>query len=525
MKIPTLLWLVCAILLPLTQLWAQDEDLQREQVARYDLNHASYLIEIGKYMEALENYDAAVEMTGREKTKIEALLGKATLLSMFLDAPEESLKVYRELYKSFPEAREIARYREGLLLFHLERTDEAREVLKDYLQQYPEGRFRFQAEALLEQTKIVVPPTPPTPPPPTPPTPPPAPPPAPPPDLKAPEIRVRLCKSVDALTIEGSPACISGMGCKERFQVTVQNGQIRINNTPIQEKEIVFEGEDPLLAQCGSKKKKVRGRLLVKVKDGRLMLLNIVDMEAYLKSVVPSESYASWPLETLKAQAVAGRTYAYYQILHRKTWDFDVVDDEGDQAYKGIQQETARTSQAVKETRGMLLLHQDKPILAMYSANSGGHTADAGAIFNLSKPYLKAQPDPESLKGKMAQWTKKHSVSEVEAGLKNRGVKVKGLQRIEAAERGPSGRIIKVRVVSSSGSVVVNTRTTLGRALKLPEILLEIKRDNGQFIFDGRGWGHGVGYSQWGSAIQGKTTSYDRILAFYYPSAMLTKKW
>jgi stage II sporulation protein D len=462
-------------------------------------------------MEALENYDAAFEMTGREKTKMEALLGKATLLSTFLDAPEESLKVYRELYAAFPDAREIARYREGLLLYHLERRDEAREVLKNYLQHYPEGRFRFQAEALLEQIKIEVPPPPPPPPPPA--------------EVKGPEIRVRLCKSVEALTIEGSPVCVSGMGCKERFQVAVQNGQIRINNAPIQGKEIVFEGENPLLAQCGSKKKKVRGRLLVKVKEGRLMLLNTVDMEDYLKSVVPSESYASWPLETLKAQAVAGRTYAYYQIVHRKTWDFDVVDDEGDQAYKGIQQETARASQAVKETRGMLLLYEDKPILAMYSANSGGYTADAGAIFNLNKPYLKAQPDPESLKGKMARWTRKYSVSEVEAGLNNRGVKVKGLQGIEAAERGPSGRIIKVRIVSASGSPVVRTRTTLGRALKLPEILLEIKRNNGQLIFDGRGWGHGVGYSQWGSAIQGKTTLYDQILSFYYPNAMLTKKW
>ncbi len=511
MKIRLLLSLVCVILLPLTQLWAQDEDLQREQVARYDLNNASYLIEVGKYMEALENYDAAFEMTGREKTKMEALLGKATLLSTFLDAPEESLKVYRELYATFPDAREVARYREGLLLYHLERTDEARKVLKNYLQHYPQGRFRFQAEALLEQIKIEVPPPPPPPPPPA--------------EVKGPEIRVRLCKSAEALTIEGSPVCVSGMGCKERFQVAVQNGQIRINNAPTQGKEIVFEGENPLLAQCGSKKKKVRGRLLVKVKEGRLMLLNTVDMEDYLKSVVPSESYASWPLETLKAQAVAGRTYAYYQILHRKNWDFDVVDDEGDQAYKGIQQETARASQAVKETRGMLLLYEDKPILAMYSANSGGYTADAGAIFNLNKPYLKAQPDPESLKGKMARWTRKYSVSEVEAGLNNRGVKVKGLQGIEAAERGPSGRIIKVRIVSASGSPVVRTRTTLGRALKLPEILLEIKRNNGQFIFDGRGWGHGVGYSQWGSAIQGKTIPYDQILAFYYPNAMLTKKW
>ena len=165
MKTGTFLSVICVILLSLTQLWAQDEDLQREQVARYDLNNASYLIEIGKYMEALENYDAAFEMTDREKTKIEALLGKATLLSTFLDAPEESLKVYRELYAAFPAAREIARYREGLLLFHLERTDEAREVLKNYLQQYPEGRFRFQAEALLEQIKIEVPPPPPPPPP------------------------------------------------------------------------------------------------------------------------------------------------------------------------------------------------------------------------------------------------------------------------------------------------------------------------------------------------------------------------
>ncbi|MDZ7697890.1 MAG: hypothetical protein U5R49_13515 [Deltaproteobacteria bacterium] len=59
----------------------------------------------------------------------------------------------------------------------------------------------------------------------------------------------------------------------------------------------------------------------------------------------------------------------------------------------------------------------------------------------------------------------------------------------------------------------------------MPEILLEIRRDNGRFIFDGRGWGHGVGYSQWGSAILGKEKSYDQILRFYYPNAALEKKW
>lgn len=84
---------------------------------------------------------------------------------------------------------------------------------------------------------------------------------------------------------------------------------------------------------------------------------------------------------------------------------------------------------------------------------------------------------------------------------------------------------MKVRVISRSSSEVLRTRTTLRRALKLPEILLDIRRTDGQFIFNGRGWGHSVGYSQWSSAILGKKTSYDKILEFYYPNASLVKKW
>jgi stage II sporulation protein D len=230
-------------------------------------------------------------------------------------------------------------------------------------------------------------------------------------------------------------------------------------------------------------------------------------------------------LETLKAQAVAARTYAYYQMLHRKTWSYDLVDDQGDQAYKGMIREREKTDRAVKETRGEILSYKDKPILAMYSANSGGYTADAGSIFGLSKPYLIAQSDPKSLEGKMARWKRTFSVSQVENALNRRGLKIEGLRRIEAAEKGPSGRIIKIRIVAENKTKTVRTRTSLGRALKLPEILLDIKKVNGDFIFNGRGWGHGVGYSQWGSAILGKKSSYDEILAFYYPNASLVKKW
>ena len=516
-------------------------DPAQEHEARYDINEAAYLIEVGKYMEALENYQSALELSAIPKTRIDALLSKATLLSSFLDAPEKALEVYRKVSREYPQAAEIGRYREGLLLFELDRPDEAKPVIGNYLKAYPKGKFRFQAEALLEQIKKTPPK--PTPPPEPKPTPKPIPKPIPPPPglpspkptpptvkpapklMPSPELRVRLCKTTGSATISGTNVCAKGFGCKNRFVVKNTGGVLMVNGSRTSGSEMLFESENPLVVSCGKKKKKVRGNILAKLRKGKLYIINRVDMELYLRSVVPSESYASWPLETLKAQTVAARTYAYYQMLHRKTWVFDLVDDEGDQAYKGMKRERKKTDQAVMETKGQILSYKNKPILAMYSANSGGYTADSGSIFGLSKPYLVAHKDPKSLEGKMARWKKTYSVSKVERALNRRGLKLKGLKRIEPAKKGPSGRVIKIRIVADNKTKTVRTRTTLRRALKLPEILLEIKKENGNFIFDGRGWGHGVGYSQWGSAILGKKTSYDKILAFYYPNASLIQKW
>ncbi len=531
-------------------------DPAQEHEARYNINEAAYLIEVGKYMEALENYQSALELSTIPKTRIDALLSKATLLSAFLDAPEKALEVYRQVSREYPQAAEIGRYREGLLLFQLDQLDKAKPVIENYLKTYPKGKFHFQAEALLEQIKKAPPkpipppepkpkptPTPkpepkPTPEPPTelPPPPPsglptPKPPVAPPsakpspPLAPSPQLRVRLCKTTGSATVTGTDVCAAGLGCQTRFDLKIAGGALTVNGRKKNDNEILLKSKNPMVVSCGTKTKKVRGDILAKLKAGKLYVINLVDMEHYLRSVVPSESYASWPLETLKAQAVAARTYAYYQMLHRKTWSYDLVDDEGDQAYKGMKRERKKTDQAVSETQGQILSYKDKPILAMYSANSGGYTADAGSIFGLSKPYLVAHSDPKSLEGKMARWKKTFSVSQVESALNRRGLKIRGLKRIEPAKKGPSGRIIKIRIVADSGTKTARTRTTLRRALKLPEILLEIKRDNGNFIFDGKGWGHGVGYSQWGSAILGKKTGYDKILAFYYPNAELVRKW
>jgi stage II sporulation protein D len=494
---------------------AQQINLEQEHLARWHINYASYLIDVGKYMEALENYNTAIELTSLPKTRSDAMLAKATLLSSFLDADEEALKVYQEISRSLPDGAEIATYREGLLLYELNRYEDAKEAFSGYISRYPEGRFRFQAEALLEKVEETL--------------------------AKAtrpavkqlkpvhagggPEMRVRTAKAASYVLMSGKAICGDGLGCKDSIKVSADGGRLVIGGSRTGASYLIFKSGEPITVTCDGKKKKLRGRISLKARDDKLLVLNLVEMEDYLRSVVPSESYATWPLETLKAQAVAARTYAYYQKLHRENLDYDLVDDEGDQAYKGMERENARSSKAVEDCAGEILTVQGRPILAMFSANSGGYTADAKAVFNLNKGYLTARPDPDSLKGKMAFWTREFTVSEVEESLARIGISARGMTRIEPAEKGPSGRIIKVRISSRDGEKVYRTRTTLGRALKLPEILLEIKKQRGKYVFEGRGWGHGVGYSQWGAAEMGKEKSYREILAFYYPGTSLEKKW
>ena len=505
MKKTTILALIILLFIP--NLSFSQSRLEKERLARWHINYAGYLIDVGKYMQALESYDTAIELSTYTNTKLDALLGKATLLYTFLDAPEEAINIYRYIRKKFPKARELAYFREGLILFSLNRQKEAKAVLEEYLRKYPFGRFRFQAEAILQKIKKKLIP------------------PVKPPKIMRPNLRVRICKGVRGATIKGTFVCVKGIGCNNILRLRAFNGNILLNDTTVSKRELVFESDKPMEVSCGSKRKKLRGKIVAKLKKGTLLIINLIDIEDYLLSVVPSESYSSWPLETLKAQAICARTYAYYQYLHRKDWEYDLVDDEGDQAYKGVTVETPRTTRAVRETIGLVLTYKNRPILAMYTANSGGITADARAIFDLYKPYLVAKPDPASLRGKMARWEKRFSIRDVERAFRKIGLNIRGLVDIRPAQIGPSGRIIKIKLVFRDGVQIFRTRTTLKRALGLPEILLKITKQNDTFIFNGKGWGHGVGYSQWGSAYMGKTKDYRAILRFYYPATRVKKLW
>lgn len=126
--------------------------------------------------------------------------------------------------------------------------------------------------------------------------------------------------------------------------------------------------------------------------QGRLTVVNTLDLETYLRGVVPKEMGAwEFPsLEALKAQAVAARTYAVANLGKRAKDGFDMTDTVADQVYGGRDGEQSLTDRAVKETEGLFATYGGKPILALFMANCGGHTVDVSEVFGGDAPYLKA---------------------------------------------------------------------------------------------------------------------------------------
>lgn len=139
-----------------------------------------------------------------------------------------------------------------------------------------------------------------------------------------------------------------------------------------------------------AKKKWYRGYLIIQNRGQKLTVINNVDMEDYLKGVVPSEMPSSWEIEALKAQAIAARSYAIANLGKRGSLGFDLKDTPEDQAYGGASAETSRTNNAVDETSGLVLTYNYKVISAFYSASAGGQTINAKEAWGSDLPYIRS---------------------------------------------------------------------------------------------------------------------------------------
>ncbi len=263
-----------------------------------------------------------------------------------------------------------------------------------------------------------------------------------------------------------------------------------------------------------------RGTLRLIANSGQVRVVNVLELEAYLRGVVPAEMQASWPAEALKAQAVAARTYTMRHLDPAQPYDVCATIE--CQVYRGREVEHPASDAAIAATSGEVLTFQGAFAHTFYHADSGGVIASSAEVWGSEIPYLQAFQDVAS-GGPHASWTARLDSRGVAAQLAAIGVQVGALQRLRVLDTSPSGRVVRAEVVGSSGRVVlegVTLRTQL-RAWGLKSTRFTM---TGDLTLRGEGWGHGVGMSQYGArtlALAGH--GYSQILGFYYPDTQLQR--
>lgn len=339
-----------------------------------------------------------------------------------------------------------------------------------------------------------------------------------------------------------------------------------------------FTSPDGLVTFQG---KPYRGTLELALDDEHdLIVVNTVRTSEYLASVVGAEIPSSWHPEALAAQAIAARTYLATHLRRHDAYDLE--GDVRDQAYGGLTTEDDVTRRAVARTAGLVATYRGAPIEALYSANAGGVTEDSENVYAEALPYLRSVQSPWDREAERSswgsdswEWTKELTAPQLGRLLRQKGLDVGDPERIDLTKVSATGRVLQARVVGSRGerdigkdrsryyfglmsgmftvaktgegeTETVDHRNaerigeleSRGARLTATGYRVEWDADHeiatfsvrsfiyllpARFVFAGRGFGHGVGMSQWGMqgmALAGKT--YDQILAHYYQGTTLT---
>ena len=293
---------------------------------------------------------------------------------------------------------------------------------------------------------------------------------------------------------------------------------------------------------AGTETREYRGDLEFLLAAKGITVVNELPVEEYLYSVVPGEMSASWHMEALKAQAVAARTYTEYNRGRYQSRGFDLLATVQSANYPGVSREHPRTTQAVQETRGEVLLYNGRPIDAVYSANNGGIRSSSKDVWGGHRDYLQSGSDGDKLPQdtySLARWLRidppvYSNIGRLYSTLRwTRHYTREDLQRIAPASIGKlidvkitavadSYRVQSIQWIGSYGTYTVRNdaiRSSLGGLRSNLFIFYPVYHDNilHELTIYGAGWGHGVGMSQYGALGMAEAGfNYKEILKFYY---------
>jgi stage II sporulation protein D len=255
-----------------------------------------------------------------------------------------------------------------------------------------------------------------------------------------------------------------------------------------------------------------------------LLVINHVDLEEYVKGVVPAEVNSAWHPEMLKAQAVAARTYALYQHMLSASRDYDVAASIQDQVYRGRQGIDARVEQAVEATRGLVVTHEGAPIYAAFSSTAAGITEDSVVVWSKDLPYLKGVECPFDVESPYYQWKASFKIDTLEQNLRQQGVAVGTIATLAPLTYSRAGRVATLRILHSKGELILRgeeLRKAVGYTV-IPSTQFTIESIGPEVVLAGYGAGHAVGLCQWGAKELAELGySFSTILRYYYPGTEL----
>lgn len=342
---------------------------------------------------------------------------------------------------------------------------------------------------------------------------------------------VKISSSDDALLINSfTNKLIQKIKKNEYFILNGSNGLISISDKTV--KLGSFTGPIKLkpekkdtLVKCNNHW--YRGELIIFITRDKsnITVVNNVDLEDYLLSVVSSEIPNTWGKEALKAQSIAARSYAIGYLGRRKKKGYDLEPTIEDQLYLGVSSEKHSTSEAVKETKGLILFDKDnKPFIALYHSSGGGYTDSIENLWDTNhiKPSTHIQPRPDyDDNSPHFKWLRNYKITNINKLLSNLGIGQ--ITSIVPLSKSISGRVTWLKITGTESDTLIRGEE-FRKCLKLPSSKFNFYLGKDELKIAGRGYGHGLGLSQWGAKeLAENKFTHDQILAHYYPGTRLVK--
>jgi stage II sporulation protein D len=346
-------------------------------------------------------------------------------------------------------------------------------------------------------------------------------------------VRVLLARSTSTakLTLR-IPAAVRINGVIQKAKLLP--GELWLDTAPQGKLQIVRIPYQPLLTQTLElifpqdsaafefEKRPYRGRVVVSPERDRLTVVNVLPLEHYLAGCVGAEMNAAWPVEALKAQAIAARSYALYRLQHpRQSQRYDLFSDTEDQVYAGYKAETPLVWKAVRDTESVYLSQAGRPASIHYHSRCGGKTDTASDVWGGSSVARTKSVPCTFCQRNPFRWS--HSMSKSEF-IKKMGLDQNTPLALGPIQRSSTGRVRKIELFTKEKRVAL-TGDSLRKALgyqNLKSALFQTHWTDAGIEIQGAGMGHGVGMCQWGAkhmADLGQTGA--QILAHFYPELSL----